>query len=99
MRNTEIAQKWERLDPKLGDEGWVTIESPFPSNMSDEDIIREFQTKMLRPKPSFSIVAALTSHRMPFLIGAVLVAIGLVGCAGLTWRARRAKREVNVSPI
>src|SRR5208337_814724 len=46
----EIAQKWERLTPEERNGGWVTVELPFPIEMSEQDIIREFETKILLPK-------------------------------------------------
>jgi len=82
----ESAREWERPQPEGSD--WVDVTASFPSEKSNEDILREFETRILRPKPSFSIMAAIRAHRMPFSIGAALTVSGLLACLWLSRRPR-----------
>ncbi len=85
----ESVQRWE-LPPDQT--GFLVTGSPFPVDESDEKVVRDIQVTLLRPRPAFSISAAIVSHQWPFVGGVALVALGLLGFAGLLGWARRMKR-------
>src|SRR5260370_41540287 len=89
----EIAQKWERLTPEERDGEWVTVQRAFPADMSEQDIIREFQTKILLPRPTFSFRAAFRSHLLSSVAGSLLFLFWLLGWTLLVWPARRKRPE------
>lgn len=76
----------------------IPIVKSFPANVSDEEIMHEFETKYL-VRPSFSIWASATSNRqtsfpgatlyganqVTSLVGAALAICGLLGFAWLFW--------------
>lgn len=80
-------QKWE-LPPN--EFGFLLTGIPFPNNATDEEIVSSIQAKELRPRPSFSVKAAIATHRVPFFLGMALSTLGLFGCTWLIWGPRRA---------
>jgi hypothetical protein len=68
---------------------------PFPAKMSDEDIMHEFETKILVSMPSFSMWVSIKSHRATSFSGTVLVVCGLLGSACMFWWKRRPIHEIN----
>ncbi len=89
----QSAQKLERLTPEERNGGWVTVQEPFPADMSDQDIIREFQTRILLPRPTFSFRAAIRSHLVSSVAGSLLFLLGLLGWTLCVWQALRRKPE------
>src|ERR1700732_3298629 len=55
-----------------------------PANLSNEDIIREFETDYL-VRPSFSTWTTAKSHQLRSLGGATLAVSGVFGCAWISW--------------
>jgi hypothetical protein len=84
----ESTRKWWRPNFQ-GDK--MTVD--FPGKMSEEEIMRVFQTQALLPRPSFSLTRAIVAHRTRVLGGLILSAVGLLSCAGLLRATLRAKRE------
>jgi hypothetical protein len=70
----------------------------FPDSMSEQEITNFFRTKILLPRPKFSLGAAIVTHRTPFFSGVVLVTVGLAGLCLVLWRARSESRLVDASP-
>ena len=70
----------------------VVSKIPFLSDESDSDILRYFQTEVLRPRPVFSLRAALRAEIRPVSIGLTLFVAGAFGCIWLAW-ARPRNRE------
>lgn len=93
----EIAQKWERLTPEERNGGWVTVQEAFPADMSDQDIIREFQTRILLPRPAFSFRAAIRSHLLSSVAGSLLFLLGLLGWMLFVRQALRRERPENAT--
>ena len=92
----ESARKWERPQPEGSD--WVDVTALFAFEKSDEDILREFKTKILRPQPSFSIKATVASNRTRVVEGGSLLFFGMLGSVFLIWKRRKAgtaKRPQN----
>jgi hypothetical protein len=87
-----VALKWMR--PEQGDV-FDQATAEFPGSMSQEEIVNAFRTKILLPKPSFSLVAAIVTHRTTVVCGVLLVALGLFGFAGVPWWARKAERVLD----
>jgi hypothetical protein len=86
----------------------IPIVKSFPADMSDEEILHEFETKYL-VRPSFSIWASVKSNRqtsfpgatfyganrVTSLTGAALAVCGLLGLAWLSWSNRRPIQEIS----
>jgi hypothetical protein len=71
----------------------VLSKVPFPSDKSGSEIMQYFQTKILRPRPVFSLRAALHAEIRPVSIGLALFVAGAFGCIWLAWtRPRRAEK-------
>lgn len=95
VRIPEIAHKWQRRTPEAPE--WVAIEEFFPADMSDQDIIREFQTRILLPRPAFSFRAAIRSHLLSSVVGSLLFLLGLLGWMLFVRRALRRERPENAT--
>ena len=66
-----------------------------PANLSNEDIIREFETDYL-VRPSFSTWTTAKSHQLRSLGGATLAVSGLFGCAWISWCDQGSWNEANL---
>jgi hypothetical protein len=89
----DIPAKWlrspspeEAIAAKHG--GSVAV---FLGEMSEQEIMREFQTEVLLPRPAFSVKHSIASHRIACLGGGSLSLLGLLGFVFLIWKARKAK--------
>jgi hypothetical protein len=103
----EVAGLWLRPDSRLAHD-WnfrpdearygaaYTYGLVFPGNESDDDMQRDIETDFLQPRPSFSVWAALTAHRMSFVGGAAMIVLGLLG-SGLLF-ARRPRPDIPATP-
>jgi len=66
----------------------------FPNDMSDPDIMRKFETEILRPRPTLSLTTALGSHnRWLFLIGLTLFVSSLLGFISLLQHGRKTSQD------
>jgi hypothetical protein len=73
--------------------GGTLVSVAFPSSESNEEILRHFQTEILRPRPTFSVKASLRTNLGAVLLGLSLVMSGMLGCAWLTRAMLRARRQ------
>jgi hypothetical protein len=64
------------------------VSMAFPGNMSNEDIIREFETNDL-VRPYFSMWATAKPHQLTSLGGVTRAVSGLFGCARISWKRPR----------
>lgn len=95
----DIPLKWlrslspeEEIAAKHG--GSVAV---FLGEVSEQEIMREFQTNVLLPRPAFSVKHSIASHRIACLGGGSLSLLGLSGCVIPIWQARKAKPKGVVS--
>jgi hypothetical protein len=97
----DTVRQWEVIEgpsPQSSSGDWFADHAPeekaFPANMSDEEIMHEFQNNIL-VMPWFSMWNSIKSHRATSFSGTVLVVCGMLGSGGLFWRKRRAIPEIN----
>jgi len=90
----QIALKWVRPNSPDVIVSDYDTEFGFPDKMAEQDIMREIETKNLVPRPTFSMRAAIASHRIACLGGGSLSLLGLSGSVFLIWQARKAKLRV-----
>jgi hypothetical protein len=97
----EAAEKWVRAEQQAFQDWFAQhalattdlILVTFPGNMSDTDIMRAFETKILRPRPTFSLATALGAHLWSLLVGLALFASGLFGCAWMLQQGRKTSQD------
>lgn len=83
------AQKWTLPTTSTVFDGGLVIET-FPIMASEAEILSEFKTKILLPRPTYSIAAVIRSNRVAFFGGVALFALGLAGFSGMVWWKRGA---------
>jgi hypothetical protein len=87
----ESMQKWKR--PDMSEEG-----GRFPSETSDETILRTIERDFLLPEPTFSLRASFRLHLVPALVGLAIAIAGLLGSAWLFCWKRGPIQEINRHP-
>jgi hypothetical protein len=66
----------------------------FPAEMPAEEVLRAFQTSMVRP--TFSLRGAIYSHLLSSVPGSLLFLLGLLGLIISAWHRFKTKQQVAV---
>ena len=84
----ESAKKWARV-PALP-KGAMLESQYFPETMSDAEIMKAFQARLLLPRPTFSLGSSVRAHAWNVIGG---LALFISGLSVLAWLFRRSMKR------